>query len=556
MATTPSPIYRYPLDKTGVSPDNLVTGEEHQLSNRTVRCVAPTYGGFYAESVVVKDAITQVVLVKGTDYYFGEMFEFPTGAYGKEIWGVIVITKPGVTKVSIQYQALGGDYSYSMDAVIAMIDSLNLGERPVEWGAIIGRPALFDPASHLHDIGDVYGFEYVVSALIQLRNAILQGDVASHDEIYRYIDRIAASNSDAIAAVAADLAAHKARTDNPHGVTKAQVGLSNVLNYGIASQADMNGGVRNDVYLTPATVATYVTAQAVNPLATHVARTDNPHAVTKAQTGLGNVDNYATASQAEAEAGTVNNKFMTPLRTAQAISALAGSLLTSHTSDMNNPHNTTAAQVGAYNKTESDTITNAISTNINNHKTDTNNPHATTAAQVGAYTIAQVNTIQSNLQTQINGKQPTGPYAQTGVNQSVSFWDLYVNGTVFCANDVWAFNSDERIKEDVVVIPDALQKLRQIRGVLYRYRPDHLLRQPGLEDRQYMGVIAQEIQKVAPEIVGLAPFDREEDGTSKSGQYYLTVQYDKLVALLIEAQKENDRRITMIANRLGYFDLA
>jgi hypothetical protein len=54
-------------------------------------------------------------------------------------------------------------------------------------------------------------------------------------------------------------------------------------------------------------------------LNTHTSRTDNPHAVTKAQVGLGSVDNYPTASQAEAEAGTATNRFMTPLRTKQYV---------------------------------------------------------------------------------------------------------------------------------------------------------------------------------------------------------------------------------------------
>ncbi|MCR8658968.1 hypothetical protein [Paenibacillus endoradicis] len=48
-------------------------------------------------------------------------------------------------------------------------------------------------------------------------------------------------------------------------------------------------------------------------------RTDNPHAVTKAQVGLSNVNNYDISSQVEAEAGTSNVKYMTPLRTVQAI---------------------------------------------------------------------------------------------------------------------------------------------------------------------------------------------------------------------------------------------
>jgi len=54
-----------------------------------------------------------------------------------------------------------------------------------------------------------------------------------------------------------------------------------------------------------------------------IARLDS---ITKAQAGLGNVDNYGTATQTEAEAGTATNKFMTPQRTKQAIDKLTGSV--------------------------------------------------------------------------------------------------------------------------------------------------------------------------------------------------------------------------------------
>jgi hypothetical protein len=54
-------------------------------------------------------------------------------------------------------------------------------------------------------------------------------------------------------------------------------------------------------------------------IANHGGRTDNPHAVTKAQIGLGNVSNFGTATQAQAEAGTDNASYVTPLRVAQAI---------------------------------------------------------------------------------------------------------------------------------------------------------------------------------------------------------------------------------------------
>lgn len=343
--TTPTPIYRYPLDGTGVSPDNLVVGEEHQLSTRPVRCIAPTYGGFFAESMVVKDLATDLPLIYGTDYTFGELFEFPTGRYGFVFFGLIAITKPNVTAVKINYQALGGDYAYSMDTVIAMIDSLNLGDRPVAWGEIIGHPLTFNPASHLHDIGDVYGFEYVVHSLERLRSAVLLGDVASHDEIYRYIDSVASEQASAINNVLVALNAHIADKNNPHATTKSQVGLGSVQNYATANQAQMDAGTANNLYVTPDIVAKYVTDKVGTALTAHISDNNNPHATTKAQVGLGNVDNFATSDLSTANAGTANDKFMTPYLVEQRVKPVRDSL-NSHIGNTNNPHATTKSQVG------------------------------------------------------------------------------------------------------------------------------------------------------------------------------------------------------------------
>ena len=58
------------------------------------------------------------------------------------------------------------------------------------------------------------------------------------------------------------------------------------------------------------------------PYDNHLSSTDNPHNVTKSQVGLGNVPNLPLASQADAEGGVVSGSFMTPLRTKQAIDTL------------------------------------------------------------------------------------------------------------------------------------------------------------------------------------------------------------------------------------------
>lgn len=61
----------------------------------------------------------------------------------------------------------------------------------------------------------------------------------------------------------------------------------------------------------------------------HAVRNDNPHSVSKTQVGLGAVVNYGVATQAEAEGGTRHDRYMTPLRTAQQVAARIAALINS-----------------------------------------------------------------------------------------------------------------------------------------------------------------------------------------------------------------------------------
>tara|TARA_R110002126_G_scaffold290950_1_gene449673 strand:+ start:77 stop:2332 length:2256 start_codon:yes stop_codon:yes gene_type:complete len=116
-------------------------------------------------------------------------------------------------------------------------------------------------------------------------------------------------------------------------------------------------------------------------------------------------------------------------------------------------------------------------------------------------------------------------------NSSTTRMTLTNSGNLTVTGEVTA-NSDERIKDNIAVIPDALEKVKAIRGITYT-RTD-------IEDKEtvHVGVIAQEVEAVLPEAV------REGDEGIKS------VAYGNMVGLLIEAIKEQQVQIDELKKRI------
>ena len=123
-------------------------------------------------------------------------------------------------------------------------------------------------------------------------------------------------------------------------------------------------------------------------------------------------------------------------------------------------------------------------------------------------------------------------------------------GEIRATNQITSYYSDERLKEDIVEITDALEKVMALRGVTYK--PNSLAESLGYKKQNEVGVIAQDVEKVLPEAVKPAPFDImlfENTEISRSGENYKTVQYEKLVPLLIEAIKELNKEIQQLKEK-------
>ena len=113
---------------------------------------------------------------------------------------------------------------------------------------------------------------------------------------------------------------------------------------------------------------------------------------------------------------------------------------------------------------------------------------------------------------------------------------LFNSGELHSEGDMVAFSnsiaSDQKFKKDVYTIENALDKVNQLRGVHYTWKPD--TKKAGQRE---IGLIAQEVQDVIPEVIKEVPTLKNE------GETHLTVDYSKLVGLLIEAVKDLSKKV-------------
>lgn len=126
-------------------------------------------------------------------------------------------------------------------------------------------------------------------------------------------------------------------------------------------------------------------------------------------------------------------------------------------------------------------------------------------------------------------------------------------GTIRATNEITAYYSDKRLKENIKPIENALAKTLQLHGVTYN--ANDVAASFGYTNKEaQVGLLAQDVKAVLPEVVVPAPFDlvvRDGKEVSKSGQDFMTVKYEKIVALLVEAIKELNDKVESLEAQLG-----
>lgn len=131
-------------------------------------------------------------------------------------------------------------------------------------------------------------------------------------------------------------------------------------------------------------------------------------------------------------------------------------------------------------------------------------------------------TMNQNVNT-ANGVQ----FSSLGVGTTPSA----TTGEIRATNNITAYYSDDRLKTRLGNIENALAKVMSLNG--FQYEANETAQALGYEVKPEIGLSAQEVQAVLPEVVVPAPIDEK----------YLTIHYERVIPLLVEAIKELKREI-------------
>jgi hypothetical protein len=192
---------------------------------------------------------------------------------------------------------------------------------------------------------------------------------------------------------------------------------------------------------------------------------------------------------------------------------------------------------------------NVIAKRIDSNLAILNNTLRLNDANNSNYILASSN----NLAFSINNIRsawvisPTNVYSMTNVSigTTSNIDTLTVDGAIICSKGITTSFSDNRLKDYTSNIANPIALINRLNG--FHFTPNDLAMSYGFSKNPDVGLSAQEVQSVLPEIVKLAPFDMARDDynnlVSKSGDNFLTICYEKMAPLFVECIKALKKEI-------------
>lgn len=232
----------YELDVTGTLPANKITDELHTVqpgSPTVLSFIVPKAAPFFDNNQLVLKhgpVNSQTTLIRGKDYELAHPFREALLKIGKPVYGSIYFLDPNIAgEVRVTYQTIGGPYTVDDLGLIATVTNSLYKLRTFTWDQVMGVPELLPPLEHQQSLGDMRGWDDLVAALTALTEAIEENPSSETPLLEQIIELINTHTSD---------------KNNPHEVSKAQVGLSQVENLPVSTSGSIFSESPSASYLT------------------------------------------------------------------------------------------------------------------------------------------------------------------------------------------------------------------------------------------------------------------------------------------------------------------
>lgn len=197
------------------------------------RIAVPKYGAFFDDSVVISDNATGLDLTSD-QFEIIHYVEEASIIADKLISGALNITDPTVSNdISIGAQFVGGRWQAIRSIIELAIASINIDNLVINYHDLIGLPDGFPPADHLHAMGETYGWESVVSAILTAVGYLNIGIQPQLDELkLSILESFSGDIDNTETAITEFIALFQQHldADNPHDNTADDVDLGDVVN--------------------------------------------------------------------------------------------------------------------------------------------------------------------------------------------------------------------------------------------------------------------------------------------------------------------------------------
>lgn len=225
-----SATWALPFDPTGKQESNLIRNESHTVVPPLLTdfyVIMPRFAPFFRNGLKLKEASTNRYWELGKDYALSHMHHSATYGIGTGVYGTITILNRSFTGTLIfdEYQSLGGPWTLDENGLVAFLENVTIEPRRTTWEMVMKLQEQFPPIPHNFDVGYIGDINLVIDGIAGIKEAILSKAI----------------DAEAIARF----------------VTKNTIGLSEVLNYGVATIEEALALVGNK-YLVPSVASALV----------------------------------------------------------------------------------------------------------------------------------------------------------------------------------------------------------------------------------------------------------------------------------------------------------